>query len=117
MTAARVVVRLAEKFSKIDSTSPMAAALETQMEQYSNEIQQLRMELDNTVAQEARARKANKIIYTIKTFKDAWEHMSMEERRDVCVEIIESIIITETGAKPSIQVNLQLQQYLNLREE
>ena len=111
------LVRLAEKFSKIDSTSPMAAALETQMEQYSNEIEQLRMELDNTVAQEARARKANKIIYTIKTFKDAWEHMSMEERRDVCVEIIESIIITETGAKPSIQVNLQHQQYLNLREE
>ena len=61
--------------------------------------------------------KVNKIIYTINNFKEAWEHMDMRERREVCNEIIESVIITETGEKPSIQVNLQLQQYLNLRKE
>ena len=109
--------RLVEKYATADSTSPMGEAIEAQMEQTSEEIEQLRMELDNTIAQETRARKANKILYTIKTFKDAWEHMTLEERREVCMEIIESVIITETGGKPSIQVNLQLQQYLNLREE
>jgi len=111
------LARLTEKFSKIDPTSPLAEAIETQMDEISMEIEQLLMELNNTVAQEARANKVNKIIYTINNFKEAWEHMEPRERREVCNEIIESVIITETGEKPTIQVNLQLQQYLNLRKE
>lgn len=111
------LVRLAERYSECDSDSPKAKAFETQMDTMSDEIDQLTMELNNTVAQEARANKANKIIYTIQSFKDAWEHMDLRERREVCNEIIERVIITETGGKPSIQVNLRLQQYLNLQDK
>lgn len=104
--------RLYNRSAKLDPDSIQYATLEETINEKSAEIDRL-----NTSLQDAKKRKkvvyrANKIREQISTFSEGWEHMTQEERRNICQELIEKVVITETGGTPDLEVHIHLEQYL-----
>lgn len=76
------------------------------------ELSSLKLTLDGESKRQAVTRRVEHSKKVLRGLRDAWEHMSAEEKKTVCGELIEKVVITG-GAKPSIDVYFKLQKYLS----
>lgn len=104
--------RLFVRSAKLDSDSIQYALLEETINEKSAEIDRLNTSLNDAKKRKKVIYRANKIRKQISTFSESWEHMTQKERKDVCRELIEKIIITDTGEIPDLEVHIHLEQYL-----
>lgn len=104
--------RLNLKQAEYEIGSVQYESLEESILEKVSEIEKLRIGLENERNRERIVYRANRIQKKISTFSDSWEHMTPTEKKNVCRELIEKIIITHTGETPDLEVHIQLEQYL-----
>lgn len=96
----------------------VANAMDSVIDKMANEIEDLVAKLKSERSRKLLKRKAEKIDIAISNIKDAWPHMTAEERRTVCRQVIESIKIThkEDGA-PDIEFYFTTKKYADEKEK
>lgn len=104
--------RLFIRSAKLDPDSLQFALLEETINEKSAEIDRLNASLQDAKKRKTVVYKANRIRKQISTFSESWEYMTQKERKDICRELIDKVIITETGGTPNLEVHIHLEQYL-----
>lgn len=104
--------KLTMEYAMLDSDSPKAASYATNINKLSTEIDSLCKKMQSEREKQNLRRKIEKTQTTISNVAEAWPHMTDEEKRTVCREVIERIVITETGDVPNIDIHFRLEQYL-----
>lgn len=104
--------RLYNRSAKLDPDSIQFSILEETINEKSAEIDRVSASLQDAKKRKKVIYRANKIRAQISTFSEGWEHMTQEERRNICRELIDKVVITETGGTPDLEVHIHLEQYL-----
>lgn len=78
------------------------------------EIEKLRRTALNEKEKQFMEKKAVKTASLINGIGSAWEHMTAGEKKTVCRELIDKVVLTG-GVKPTVEVHFKLQEYLDKR--
>lgn len=107
MLKATRLAALAENETEEQSYRAVASEL-------SRELEDLVEQLEKEKKKQFKLRKIEKAQATIGNLKDAWQHMSDEDKRNICRQVIDRVVITHQDiGKPRIDVYFQLENYLN----
>ncbi len=101
------------EYAMSDTDSAKGKAYAATIDRLSEEIERLVSQVKSEREKRNIKRKIEKTKSTIKNLADAWPHMTDEERRTVCREVIDRIVITHTDGDPEISIHFHLEQYLN----
>ena len=101
------------EYAMSDTDSAKGKAYAATIDRLSDEIERLVSQVKSEREKRNIKRKIEKTKSTIKNIADAWPHMTDEEKRTVCREVIDRIVITHTDGDPEISIHFHLEQYLN----
>ena len=76
------------------------------------EIADLRNNIKNETEIKKKQTRAVKNDNILKTIRAAWKDMTPEEKKGVCNELIDRVVITGTDAGPKLDIYFKIQQYI-----
>ncbi|MBQ2861413.1 MAG: hypothetical protein IJE83_01350, partial [Oscillospiraceae bacterium] len=96
------------RLDKIESgeSDELPDIVEEKIQEISRQIKSIKAQLHSEDEKQKISRKVGKARELFRTIKISWESMNDKERRNVCQELIDRIIINKNG---SIDVHLKLQ--------
>ena len=104
---------LVSTYSGFDPDSAKARAYAINIDKLSDEIDALSVTIKSEREKKIIIKKIEKVQSTVRDLASAWPHMTDDEKRTVCREVIESVEVTHTDNKPSIKINFQFADHLN----
>ena len=76
------------------------------------EISDMRNSIKNETEIKKKKSQAVKSNNILKTIRSAWKDMTAEEKKGVCNELIDRVVITGTDAGPKLDIYFKMQQYI-----
>ena len=109
---------LVSNFANLDPDSAKARAFSVNIDKLSDEIDDLTEKIKSEREKRNIKRKIEKTQSVVNNIATAWPHMTDEEKRTVCREVIERITVKHReGQKPKIKLEFRFAKHLKQKEE
>lgn len=108
---------LVKTFAGYDPESAKARAYAHNIDKLSEEIDALSAKMKSEREKKIIIKKIQKVQSTVRDIATAWPHMTDDEKRTVCREVIEKIELTHTGNKPKLHIRFQFHDHIKTKEE